>query len=146
MNVKTFYLSVPTAHCVCVLRSVPSEVLPLRPHLVRLDLRHERRLPHPSRHHRDGVLGHGPLGCFGVDLVNFTGFTQPPPQMHPWFGWIRWINSIFYAFEILVANEFHIREFTCSAIMQLIMVKVSSGRAVMQRTELSWLVPTRPLC
>jgi hypothetical protein len=34
--------------------------------------------------------------------------------MHPWFGWIRWINPIFYAFEILVANEFHGREFTCT--------------------------------
>jgi ABC-type multidrug transport system ATPase subunit len=50
-------------------------------------------------------------------LVNFTGFTQPPPPMHPWFGCIRWINPIFYAFEILVANEFHDREFICSAIM-----------------------------
>lgn len=37
--------------------------------------------------------------------------------MHPWFSWIRWINPIFYAFEILVANEFHGREFTCSAII-----------------------------
>jgi ABC-type multidrug transport system ATPase subunit len=37
--------------------------------------------------------------------------------MHPWFGWIKWINPIYYAFEILVANEFHGREFVCSAIM-----------------------------
>lgn len=29
----------------------------------------------------------------------------------------RWINPLFYAFEILVANEFHGREFTCSAII-----------------------------
>ncbi|KAK4448665.1 ABC transporter-like protein [Podospora aff. communis PSN243] len=56
-------------------------------------------------------------GVLVLALVNFTGFTQPPPQMHPWFGWIRWINPIFYAFEILIANEFHGREFTCSAIM-----------------------------
>ncbi|KAK0644699.1 ABC-2 type transporter-domain-containing protein [Cercophora newfieldiana] len=56
-------------------------------------------------------------GVLVLALVNFTGFTQPPPQMHPWFGWIRWINPIFYAFEIVVANEFHGREFTCSAIM-----------------------------
>jgi ATP-binding cassette subfamily G (WHITE) protein 2 (PDR) len=34
--------------------------------------------------------------------------------MHPWFSWIRWINPIFYAFEILVANEFHGREFACA--------------------------------
>jgi ABC-type multidrug transport system fused ATPase/permease subunit len=37
--------------------------------------------------------------------------------MHPWFGWIRWLNPIYYAFEILVANEFHGREFTCSSIV-----------------------------
>lgn len=37
--------------------------------------------------------------------------------MHPWFSWIRWINPVFYAFEILVANEFHGREFTCSSII-----------------------------
>lgn len=29
-------------------------------------------------------------------------------------GWIRWINPVFYAFEALIANEFHGREFTCS--------------------------------
>ncbi|KAK1756393.1 ABC transporter-like protein [Echria macrotheca] len=56
-------------------------------------------------------------GVLVLALVNFTGFTQPPPQMHPWFGWIRWLNPIFYAFEILVANEFHGREFTCSDIV-----------------------------
>jgi ABC-type multidrug transport system fused ATPase/permease subunit len=37
--------------------------------------------------------------------------------MHPWFSWIRFINPIFYAFEILIANEFHGREFTCSEIL-----------------------------
>jgi ABC-type multidrug transport system fused ATPase/permease subunit len=36
--------------------------------------------------------------------------------MHPWFSWIRWINPIYYAFEILVANEFHGKEFACSSI------------------------------
>lgn len=35
--------------------------------------------------------------------------------MQPWFGWIRWINPIFYAFEILIANEFHGREFPCAS-------------------------------
>ena len=34
--------------------------------------------------------------------------------MHPWFSWIRFINPVFYAFEILVANEFHGRHFACS--------------------------------
>lgn len=37
--------------------------------------------------------------------------------MHPWFSWIRWINPIFYAFEILIANEFHGREFACASFI-----------------------------
>ena len=36
--------------------------------------------------------------------------------MHPWFSWLRWLNPIYYAFEILVANEFHGKEFPCSSI------------------------------
>jgi len=50
-------------------------------------------------------------------LVIYTGFVIAVPQMHPWFSWIRWINPLYYAFEILIANEFHGRNFTCSAIV-----------------------------
>ncbi|KAL2158180.1 hypothetical protein VTH06DRAFT_4748 [Thermothelomyces fergusii] len=56
-------------------------------------------------------------GVLALALVMYTGYIIPVPQMHPWFGWIRWINPIYYAFEILIANEFHGREFTCSSIM-----------------------------
>ncbi|KAI9149007.1 ATP-binding cassette transporter CGR1 [Paramyrothecium foliicola] len=56
-------------------------------------------------------------GVLVLALVIYTGFTITVPDMHPWFSWIRWINPIFYGFEILVANEFHGREFTCSAIV-----------------------------
>lgn len=56
-------------------------------------------------------------GITVLALVIYTGFTISVPQMHPWFSWIRWINPLFYAFEILVANEFHGREFTCSSIV-----------------------------
>ena len=35
----------------------------------------------------------------------------------PWFEWIHYINPTYYAFEILVANEFHGRQFTCSSII-----------------------------
>lgn len=34
--------------------------------------------------------------------------------MHPWFEWIHYLNPIYYAFEILIANEFHGKEYTCS--------------------------------
>lgn len=56
-------------------------------------------------------------GVLVLALVIYTGFAIRVPDMHPWFSWIRWINPIFYAFEILVANEFHGRNFTCSNII-----------------------------
>ncbi|KAI5464906.1 ABC-2 type transporter-domain-containing protein [Mariannaea sp. PMI_226] len=56
-------------------------------------------------------------GVMVLALVVYVGFTITPPTMKPWFSWIRWINPIFYAFEILVANEFHGQNFTCSAII-----------------------------
>jgi ABC-type multidrug transport system ATPase subunit/ABC-type multidrug transport system permease subunit len=56
-------------------------------------------------------------GVLVLALVIYTGFTITVPDMHPWFSWIRWINPIFYGFEILVANEFHGRRFTCSSLV-----------------------------
>lgn len=54
-------------------------------------------------------------GVLILAIVVYTGFVVPIPYMHDWFGWIRWINPVFYAFEILIANEFHGRNFACSA-------------------------------
>ncbi|KAH8883702.1 ABC-2 type transporter [Thozetella sp. PMI_491] len=56
-------------------------------------------------------------GIMILALTIYTGFQIAVPQMHVWFSWIRWINPLFYAFEILVANEFHGREFICSSII-----------------------------
>ncbi|EME40339.1 ABC transporter-like protein [Dothistroma septosporum NZE10] len=56
-------------------------------------------------------------GVLVLAIVIYTGFVVPVQYMKDWFGWIRWINPIFYAFEILIANEFHGREFTCSAFI-----------------------------
>ena len=56
-------------------------------------------------------------GVLVLALVIYTGFVIAVPQMHPWFSWIRWINPIYYAFEILIANEFHGQNFTCSSIV-----------------------------
>ncbi|KAF4956487.1 hypothetical protein FSARC_11549 [Fusarium sarcochroum] len=50
-------------------------------------------------------------------LVVYVGFTITVPEMKVWFSWIRWVNPIYYAFEILIANEFHGRRFTCSSIV-----------------------------
>lgn len=56
-------------------------------------------------------------GVLVLALVIYTGYVVAVPQMHPWFSWIRWINPIFYAFEILVANEFHGHDFACSSFL-----------------------------
>ncbi|KAM0600644.1 hypothetical protein ACHAPN_000436 [Verticillium nonalfalfae] len=56
-------------------------------------------------------------GVMVLALVIYTGFVITVPQMHPWFGWIRWINPIFYAFEILIANEFHGQNYECDTIV-----------------------------
>jgi ATP-binding cassette subfamily G (WHITE) protein 2 (PDR) len=56
-------------------------------------------------------------GVMVLAIVIYTGFVLPGPQMHPWFSWIRWINPVFYAFEALIANEFHGREFGCSSFV-----------------------------
>lgn len=53
-------------------------------------------------------------GVLVLAIVVYTGFVLPPSYMGAWFSWIRWLNPIFYAFEIMVANEFHGRRFTCS--------------------------------
>ncbi|KAH7110041.1 ABC-2 type transporter-domain-containing protein [Dactylonectria estremocensis] len=56
-------------------------------------------------------------GVIVLALVVYLGFTISAPEMKVWFSWIRWINPIYYAFEILVANEFHGRQFICSSII-----------------------------
>ncbi|MBE3046671.1 ABC transporter permease, partial [Candidatus Bathyarchaeota archaeon] len=56
-------------------------------------------------------------GVLVLALVIYTGYVVAVPQMHPWFSWIRWINPIYYAFEILVANEFHGHDFPCGSFV-----------------------------
>ncbi|KAL4802779.1 ABC-2 type transporter-domain-containing protein [Aspergillus unguis] len=56
-------------------------------------------------------------GVLILCIVVYTGFSLPQPYMHPWLSWIRWINPIYYAFEALVSNEFHGREFECASII-----------------------------
>ncbi|KAK7706065.1 hypothetical protein SLS57_009846 [Botryosphaeria dothidea] len=56
-------------------------------------------------------------GVLVLAIVVYTGFAIPTDYMKDWFGWIRWINPVFYAFEILVANQYHGRNFTCSGFI-----------------------------
>ncbi|RAK91395.1 ABC multidrug transporter [Aspergillus costaricaensis CBS 115574] len=44
----------------------------------------------------------------------FTGFIILEPRMPHWFEFVHDINPIYYAYEALVANEFHGREFGCA--------------------------------
>ncbi|KAI4759834.1 putative ABC multidrug transporter [Aureobasidium sp. EXF-3400] len=55
-------------------------------------------------------------GVLILAITNYTGYSLPIPYMHPWFSWIRYINPVQYAFEMLIANQFHGKNFTCSAI------------------------------
>ncbi|PYH91005.1 putative ABC multidrug transporter [Aspergillus ellipticus CBS 707.79] len=52
-----------------------------------------------------------------LPVVIYTGFIIPVPEFHPWFKFIHYLNPIYYAFEILLANEFHGRHFGCSELI-----------------------------
>ncbi|KAL1962345.1 hypothetical protein VTN77DRAFT_9758 [Rasamsonia byssochlamydoides] len=52
-------------------------------------------------------------GLFITATVMYTGYMIRKPQMHPWFGWIYWINPLAYAFEALLSNEFHDKIIPC---------------------------------
>ena len=40
-------------------------------------------------------------GVFFISLFTYAGFMIPPPQMRPYFAWIRYINPFYYAFEAM---------------------------------------------
>lgn len=54
-------------------------------------------------------------GIMVLWIVIYTGFTMQRSYMHPWFKWSSWINPVAYAFEALLVNEVHGREFPCAA-------------------------------
>nr|CAA93140.1 ATP-binding cassette multidrug transporter [Aspergillus nidulans] len=59
----------------------------------------------------------GLAGVLMLALVVYTGYVLPVPSMHPWFEWIHYLNPIYYAFEAMIANEFHGRDFDCIAFV-----------------------------
>ncbi|CAN8098219.1 unnamed protein product [Discula destructiva] len=56
-------------------------------------------------------------GVLVLALAIYSGFMIAVPNMPVWFRWLTWINPLFYAFEILMANEFHGHEYICSSII-----------------------------
>jgi ATP-binding cassette subfamily G (WHITE) protein 2 (SNQ2) len=39
-------------------------------------------------------------------LILFSGFLITPGNMRPYFGWLRWINPMFYAYENVCSLQF----------------------------------------
>ncbi|KAJ5771732.1 hypothetical protein N7520_002261 [Penicillium odoratum] len=52
-------------------------------------------------------------GLMIVACFVYTGYMIIKPEMHPWFVWLFWINPMAYAFESLLANEFHSSTIPC---------------------------------
>ncbi|CAG9975142.1 unnamed protein product [Clonostachys byssicola] len=55
-----------------------------------------------------------PAGILMLNLIIFTGFVIPTNYMLGWCRWINYIDPLAYAFESLVVNEFHNRQFKCN--------------------------------
>ncbi|KAI1408621.1 ABC-2 type transporter-domain-containing protein [Hypoxylon sp. FL1857] len=56
-----------------------------------------------------------PAALLILDLVIFTGFVIPIDYMLKWCRWLNYLDPLAYAFESLMVNEFHNRDFTCDA-------------------------------
>ncbi|KAK3075150.1 Multidrug resistance protein [Teratosphaeriaceae sp. CCFEE 6253] len=58
-----------------------------------------------------------PTSIILLALVIFTGFAIPVDYMLGWSRWINWLDPVAYGFESLMINEFHGREYRCSAFV-----------------------------
>ncbi|KAK4865296.1 hypothetical protein LT330_009407 [Penicillium expansum] len=58
-----------------------------------------------------------PAALLVLGLIMYTGFTMPTMYMPGWSRWMAYINPLSYAFESLMINEFHERDFACSVII-----------------------------
>ncbi|OCF39347.1 ATP-binding cassette transporter [Kwoniella heveanensis CBS 569] len=63
---------------------------------------------------RQFVTAMTPASVIMIGLVVYTGFAIPVTYMRGWSRWINYINPIGYAFESLMINEFHGRDYECS--------------------------------
>ncbi|KAF2174053.1 hypothetical protein M409DRAFT_48938 [Zasmidium cellare ATCC 36951] len=58
-----------------------------------------------------------PAAVVMLITVAFSGFVLPVDYMLGWCRWLNWLDPVAYAFESLVINEFHNRNFTCSQVV-----------------------------
>ncbi|KAL2833191.1 ABC-2 type transporter-domain-containing protein [Aspergillus pseudoustus] len=58
-----------------------------------------------------------PSAVLSLGLIIYTGYTIPVGYLPGWSRWMNYINPFAYAFEALMANEFHGVEFPCAEIV-----------------------------
>ncbi|KAK6193093.1 ATPase with role in protein import into the ER [Pestalotiopsis sp. IQ-011] len=46
-------------------------------------------------------------------VAMYNGYMISKPQMHPWFGWLFWLNPLAYGFDALMSNDFHGKTIPC---------------------------------
>ncbi|EFQ32643.1 ABC-2 type transporter [Colletotrichum graminicola] len=56
-----------------------------------------------------------PVTLVTLGVMMYAGFTVPTSYMQGWSRWMGYINPLSYAFEALMANEFHGRQFQCAS-------------------------------
>ncbi len=52
-------------------------------------------------------------GLLIMCTVLYSGYMIQKPKMHPWLGWIFWIDPLSYGFEALLSTEFHGKTIPC---------------------------------
>ncbi|KAI5963215.1 SNQ2 [Candida pseudojiufengensis] len=52
-------------------------------------------------------------GVLMLASLTYSSYLIQRPSMHPWFKWISYINPVLYAFEAVIASEFHGRHMDC---------------------------------
>ncbi|KAK8846877.1 hypothetical protein IAR55_005967 [Kwoniella newhampshirensis] len=58
-----------------------------------------------------------PAALLILALVIYTGFAIPVTYMHGWARWMNYLDPIAYGFESLMVNEFHGRDYDCTAFV-----------------------------
>lgn len=58
-----------------------------------------------------------PSALLSLGLMIYAGFCIPPAYLPGWSEWMYRINPLSYAFEALMANEFHGRAFPCVSMV-----------------------------
>ncbi|RSL42235.1 hypothetical protein CEP54_015550 [Fusarium duplospermum] len=58
-----------------------------------------------------------PSTILTLGLMLYSGFVLPVDSMRGWARWINYVNPLAYAFEALMVNQLHGREFPCAHVI-----------------------------